>query len=539
MFVERFTGEMLDRPVLEDALAAAAAGQFEVLVVSAADRLSRNEANATFLKIYAERVLHIRLEIVEIEAAKEKKARQGKKKNQYDEADLLTETEERFGGFIAEIAKRMLVINMQKGKRRRVEMQGRLWPGAWPLYGYDWNNRETKDAYVLDTVSSVVVRRIFEEAAAGKSMLRIARDLNAEGILPPAEHAYGKGFQRAGHKRSQWWWASMLTRMIHTPAYWGEYVAFRREYTWVQKHDPFTGKNSYRQRVTFKASDDETAIAAPAACPAIVSKELAEAAQCALRHNKKSAGKGGYSTKLALLRGGFVKCGYCGAPMYCVTNTPNPPRYYCRSIRYHQDHGAPLCEGRSFSVQYDVLDNAAWNLLVEKLTSPNLLEETFHRYEQERSERSSRTQQKIAILQELVEKKERIRANLLRTLSEQEDDETRALLSRDLRRLAEEMKDTRRELEITEKLQKAGSETEQALKNFLTWCADTAEELKSASLEDKRQILYGLGVEVTLYKRDHDPHFTLAIRGTASQGAPLVFAGTAMNAKTPLVSSVL
>jgi Xaa-Pro aminopeptidase len=190
-------------------------------------------------------------------------------------------------------------------------------------------------------------------------------------------------------------------------------------------------------------------------------------------------------------------------------------------------------------VQYDVLDNAVWNLLVEKLTSPNLLQETFRRYEQERSERNNRTQQKIAILRELLEKKEHIRANLLRTLSEQEDDETRALLSRDLRRLAEEMKDTRRELEIAEKLQKAGSETEQALKNFLTWCADTAEELKVASLEDKRQILYGLGVEVTLYKRDHNPHFTLAIRGPASQRAPLVFAGTALNAKTPLVNSVL
>lgn len=125
--------------------------------------------------------------------------------------------------------------------------------------------------------------------------------------------------------------------------------------------------------------NDESMIAVPTACPAIVSKELAEAAQRALLHNKKSAGKGGHSTKLALLRGGGVKCGYCGAPMYCFTNTPNPPRYYCRSVRYRQDHGTPLCEGRAFSVQYDVLDTAAWNLLVEKLSSPNLLQDVLDR----------------------------------------------------------------------------------------------------------------------------------------------------------------
>ena len=82
----------------------------------------------------------------------------------------------------------------QEKRRERVTKRGLLLPGAWPLFGYTWDNEVKKGRYVIDEEAAAIVRRIFALAASGMSLNAICRLLNAEGVPTPSvyQHAHGR-----------------------------------------------------------------------------------------------------------------------------------------------------------------------------------------------------------------------------------------------------------------------------------------------------------------------------------------------------------
>lgn len=141
-----------------------------------------------------------------------------------------------------------------------------------PEFGKD------RQRYVIDPVTAPFVRKIFEDYAAGRPMVDIARELNSLGVTT----ARGKPFT-----------VNSLAHILNNRAYIGEY--------------------RYGDIVT------------PGGMPAIVSQETFEAAQKRLILNKRQGGQraNGLTQEEAprFWLTGKLYCGKCGTPMQGCSGT--------------------------------------------------------------------------------------------------------------------------------------------------------------------------------------------------------------------------
>lgn len=150
-----------------------------------------------------------------------------------------------------------------------------------PEFGKD------RQRYAIDPVTAPFVRKIFEDYAAGKPMVDIARELNGLGVTT----ARGKPFT-----------VNSLAHTLNNRAYIGEY--------------------RYGDIVT------------PGGMPAIVSQETFEAAQKRLILNKRQGGQraNGLTQEEAprFWLTGKLYCGKCGTPMQGCSGTSshNGTKYY-------------------------------------------------------------------------------------------------------------------------------------------------------------------------------------------------------------------
>lgn len=94
---------------------------------------------------------------------------------------------------------------------------------ACPPYGYR-KDAEDKRRLAPDEMTAPVVRRIFEQAAAGDSSRKIALDLNADGVIPPLKYRvlYRDEFSEEGAARaSDLWNYTTVKRILKNPVYLG------------------------------------------------------------------------------------------------------------------------------------------------------------------------------------------------------------------------------------------------------------------------------------------------------------------------------
>lgn len=94
---------------------------------------------------------------------------------------------------------------------------------ACPPYGY---RKDAEDRHRLapDEMTAPVVRRIFEQAAAGDSSRKIALDLNADGVIPPLKYRvlYRDEFSQEGAARAaDLWNYTTVKRILKNPVYLG------------------------------------------------------------------------------------------------------------------------------------------------------------------------------------------------------------------------------------------------------------------------------------------------------------------------------
>ena len=78
-------------------------------------------------------------------------------------------------------------------------------------------------------MTAPVVRRIFEQAAAGDSSRKIALDLNADGVIPPLKYRvlYRDEFSEEGAARaSDLWNYTTVKRILKNPVYLGHTLAY-------------------------------------------------------------------------------------------------------------------------------------------------------------------------------------------------------------------------------------------------------------------------------------------------------------------------
>jgi hypothetical protein len=180
-----------------------------------------------------------------------------------------------------------------------------------------WANPEKSERtrYIKDPETWPIVVRIFTAIADGVPVLRLARELEAEGAPTPFQVLEARGQLPAGRTASPIWRRSQIRRIIHHPAYWGEHSAYRFQHTAIKIRPAETGITRKVWRVSERDVDNPDRVALPDACPPLVSKELAERAQARLHQNKaESAGRN--PDPLATLFRGMVVCGHCGGRMF-------------------------------------------------------------------------------------------------------------------------------------------------------------------------------------------------------------------------------
>jgi site-specific DNA recombinase len=247
-----------------------------------------------------------------------------------------------------------------------------VWLGGIVPYGYRKVGEKKQARLALATgpmppckLSEVdVIRRIFKQAADGKSCFVIANDLNRIGV-PPSYVIAGRTVLRGKRKQNTTglWRPARVRNLIVSKTYMGVYEWGKR----VPVRDDSTGKKS------LKANPREKWITT--ACPPIVDKEIWADANAALHRNQIVAmahAKNNY-----LLRG-VIRCGLCGLTYIGMATTrPNGKKdFYYRCNGQHGTRGLYGEKGKrcpSPSVRGDALEAAVWGDLELFFSKPGAL----------------------------------------------------------------------------------------------------------------------------------------------------------------------
>ena len=170
--------------------------------------------------------------------------------------------------------------------------------GAFTSYGYK-KSPVDKNKLVIDDYAADVVRRIFSLYIQGYGKQRIAKLLNAEGILCPAEYkkVNGENYKNGNRLESTTYWSySTINSILHREMYVGNMVQ---------------GTKHQRMRSKQKKMPKEEWIIVENTHEPIIDKATWEKAQSLLQKRTRELDLETNKNIFA----GFVKCGDCGRAM--------------------------------------------------------------------------------------------------------------------------------------------------------------------------------------------------------------------------------
>ncbi len=342
---EGYSGASLVRPGLERLRDLAAAGQIEVVLVYAPDRLSRKYAYQVLL---IEEFARHGVEVVFINSVQASTP----------EEQLLVQ----FQGMIAEYERAQIAERSRRGKKHRAK-QGSINVLSGAPYGYRYIKKTPTAAAYYQVIESEadIVRSVFRRYTEEHlSIEAIARWLNDQGIPT-----------RRGASR---WHRSTVWAMLRNPAYQGTACYGKTEQAERQKttrplrqrggHSPRDSANRERPREQW----------IEIAVPAIIDEASFAQAQERLTQNKALSPR--RTIEPSLLQGMLV-CNQCGYAYY-RTSTRTSKRtihyYRCLGSDNYRHLNAPLCHNRP--IRQDYLDERVWEQIVQLLESPELIHQS-------------------------------------------------------------------------------------------------------------------------------------------------------------------
>lgn len=434
-------------------LDAAAQRQFDVLVVHKTDRLARDVEQQAYLRVELDRY-GVRVESV---------------RNQHDRATFAGRLVDSFEQQFAEYEVSVIQARMATGLRNRIEIEHRL-PGAGhPLFGYQYDNpaKSEKNRYVEDPAQSWIVRRMFEEAAAGVPLRRIAIGLNEDGITT------AKGKQ---------WQARQVNRLLANPTYMGRVYANRHKVT----KDKQTG----RKIETMRPESEWVRI--EGAAPALADEATWSAANDVLHRNRsKREATRPYDTATdALLRAGHVYCAYCGHSM-AVSRRRGKVSYKCQSV-----YRGANSECRGWAIEAGKLDSFVWARCESWLGDPGVL---AYELERSRPQIVESTADEIAQLQRGLDSIESEQAALAQTLGRLGSSAAEPVIDR-LNILGSNREAPLAQREALVRTQEAASQVKAAEASFWDGIFEYVEGIDHWGYEQKRETLKRLSVRVTVAK---------------------------------------
>lgn len=440
-------------------LADLTAGLFDAVVVRKADRLGRSALEILRI-VQAVRAAGIRLISIT------------------EQFDTETSQGQAFLNMLATFAqfeRDAIVERTSRGRRARAEA-GKYVPGNRVRYGYRWRD-EAKTALEIDETKAPVVRRIFAEAADGKTLRQIAHDLTRDGIPTPTQTGNG-------------WRHSAVRQILADRVYAGQAAAFRHAYA-----------RTPDGRVVARRRSDEEQIPLPAGvAPAIVDQETFEAVQDRLRLNKAHAVRRARNPEATLLRAGYVRCGYCGTSM-AVRRGGRSRQVFQYVCKNHGD-GFWRCDGRA-TIAANILDAAVWQRIGPVVLEPGVIEAEVERHLAR--EVDPETEARIARDSAELGRRQR---NLVSNLALVSGEAAR-LVAEELRKLEprrEALDRERREIDADRaKLQAA----RKRLADMERWRQRLAAKLGKLTYASKRDALESLEVQARVWRADHRPRWEI------------------------------
>lgn len=349
-----FTGKDGQRPELKHLLSDAKLGLFQKVVIYKLDRLARN--------------LRLLLELEEI--LKANQVCLCSMKEQCDTSTHIGRMIFQVLGIVGEWERETIIERTKAGRIQRYKAG--CWAGGKPLYGYSYNPNTKK--LVINEAEAAVVRRIFNEYNAGKSMAGMADMLNEERI--PSRYRSAKG----------WRMSAVRDILIH-PAYKGT--------QYVNHHLHSSKLSSEKPPGTIEIK-----------IPRIITDDLWYGVQ---EHRKNNKHMETLPSESRLLQG-LVMCGICGYH-FRSQSTRSRKTYECRGrLKYAHIDGSPRCTAPIINAEW--LEDEVWQRIEAILNDPNkleqLLKDTIEKLQDHEQELSTRIRPIDEQLSQIQERKARL-----------------------------------------------------------------------------------------------------------------------------------
>jgi site-specific DNA recombinase len=333
------SGAKLSRPGLDALRDHAARAAFDVVLVTAPDRLARN-------------FVHQMVVLEELERRGVRVVFCDRPLSDDPHEQLVTQIR----GAVAEYERTLIADRMRRGRQARLR-SGQLLPWTRAPYGYRLHPEQPRDpaAVQVDPVAAAIVQDLFAAYAAGGVTLHaLAAQLTARRVPTPT----GKPI----------WRPTTIRNLLTNPAYMGQAASGRLRTAPARQRK--SALEPIGKGVSTTTHPSEEWITVPV--PALVTDEQFDLVQRRLAANQRSARR---STTHPYLLRGLVSCGVCRLACTGVTRTASDTRY-----RYYRCLGkqAKVASGRARCcparfIPAGQLDELVWADLCAVLQRPELV----------------------------------------------------------------------------------------------------------------------------------------------------------------------
>ncbi len=337
---EGYSGSRLNRPGLDALRDAAATAEFEVLLVTAPDRLARKYVHQVLL-IEELQDRGCRVEFLE------------RPMSQDPNDQLLLQIR----GAVAEYERTLIAERMRRGRLAKLRA-GQLLPWMRVPFGYRTDPERPRDPAGLrvEEYEAAIVRQMFAwYLERGATLGSVARRLMEGGVLTPT----GKGT----------WSRSTIRGILKNTTYIGNaYGHCTRLVPAKSRRSPLAPVGA---GLTAKRRPEEEWIPIPV--PEIVERETFDLVQEKLSHNRKFASRNNKSHRYLLRT--LVSCGTCRQGSYARTTWDGRSYYVCRG--HHEIVSEQRCRARHAPAGQ--LEELVWQDLCEVLTHPEHIKAALQR----------------------------------------------------------------------------------------------------------------------------------------------------------------
>lgn len=446
---EDWPGDSLDRPELAHLRHLVRAGEVDAVLCHATDRLARNPIH---LAIVAEECEKAGVDLL------------------FVTEPLDTSPEGQFiryaRGYAAQIEREKIRERTLRGKQAKAA-RGLMPQGTGRgIYGYRYHPKDEEHPAAgkrtIEEDEAEVVRRIFDMCVQGASFHGIAQTLNREGVPT---------FLTAR------WHPLTIRRIVTNPAYAGNtYFGRTRR----------IGLGGKKRRLEPK--DQSQWIEISGATPAIVSKEIFDAAQRALELPRQKAPK----TQREYLLRGHIFCGYCGTRMAGSCLQARYRYYYCRNAR-KDGLFATTCSARY--VRAEQAEEATWREISAILEDPQTVLQELRAQQSEVAPSLTKDMQRIRReIHACADQEQRLIS--LYMYNEIDEDYIRQK-SGPMKQKRHRLQDELAELQSQEQALEEIALADDRIQRF---CQRVRENLARLDFQDRQQALKALSIRVIAYR---------------------------------------